>query len=118
MRYGNGIDYVIESGDLNDGARYSVRTDSILGTYQSVTSTSTKASGTYWALTTGALKSASINNIHDMAGNMLEWTMEGCSYGRSHRGSYSMVSSRGKYYSPNIGNDRIGFRSALYIKNI
>ncbi len=117
--YGNYDDHVIAAGDLNDGAKYGVY-DYNEGTieFQTATASSTKASGTWWALTTGALKAASVNNIYDMAGNMMEWTMEGSGvYERIARGGHfegygdgDDVSSRTSVYGSS------GFRSALYIK--
>jgi len=117
--YGNFFDHVIAVGDLNDGAKYAVY-DSGLGTYQDSTASSTKASGTKWALSTGALKVASVNNIYDMAGNMSEWTMEGSGpisrvlrssdfrYGGAIAGRISA--------SPDLASGCTGFRPSLYIK--
>jgi len=127
--YGNYSDHVIEAGDLNDGSKYAVY-DSGLGTYQDSTESSTKASKTKWALTTGALKVASVNNIYDMAGNMFEWTMEGHtssdSSGRVIRGgSLYNVGYNGDYGDPVSCRGRgisfdfwftLGFRHTLYIK--
>jgi hypothetical protein len=125
--YGNHSNHVIASGDLNDGAKYAVYRYSnyyyVLGSYQSATTSSTKASGTYWALTTGALKVASVNNICDMAGNMREWTMEGGNaIYRISRGGYvgddgsSVPVSHRCYGNPLSAYYDDGFRPALYIK--
>ena len=130
--FGNYGDHVIKAGDLNSGAKYAVYNSSnyTLGSYQDVTygtdgkSTSTKASGTHWALSTGALKAGNINNIYDMAGNMFEWTMEGRStYYRAYRGGYFgdaatdyPVASRNYDYFPYYADNDVGFRPALYIK--
>ena len=121
--YGNYSDHVIAAGDLNDDAKYAVYSSGSLGTYQTATPSSTKASGTKWALTTGALKAANVNNICDMAGNMWEWTMEGHS-GLSHiiRSSYFDLSGdsdpvRTRSVSePYEAKFHIGFRPSLYIK--
>ena len=130
--FGNYVDHVIKAGDLNSGAKYAIYTGHPtynIGSYQDVTygtdgkSTSTKASGTRWLLTTGALKVANVNNIYDMAGNMLEWSMEGRSTNRrSPRGGdfYPLgagypVASR-DYNSPDVAYYYNGFRPALYIK--
>ncbi|MBQ8042794.1 MAG: hypothetical protein IJ272_01420, partial [Clostridia bacterium] len=120
--YGNHSNHVITEGDLNDGAKYAVHSGS-LGSYQNATTSSTKAVGTYWALSTGALKAASINNICDMAGNMWEWTMEGISADtRSLRGGgFGNGGSGGpvSYRSGNLPLDAylsFSFRSSLYIK--
>jgi len=118
--HGNYLNHVIESGDLNEGAKYSIGDN---GSYQEVTSNSTKAKGTSWALTTGALKAANINNIYDMLGNMFEWTMEGGSttYRIFRGGAFfstgnSNPAIRG-YIDPNDGVAfSFGFRPALYIK--
>ena len=94
---------------------------------ESDTLTYPKARGTAWALTTGALKAANVNNIYDMAGNMWEWTVEGYDANnyRVIRGgyfsltsSYCPVSFR-SYNAPNNplnGNTYLGFRSSPYIK--
>ena len=128
--FGNYNDHVIKAGDLNTGAKYAVYSSG-LGSYQDVAygtdgkSTSTKGSGSSWALSTGALKAANINNIYDMAGNMSEWTMEVCSTDyRVNRGGlfYNFVDgdhypvSNRDYYNPNVANYDRGFRSSLYIK--
>ena len=57
---------VIDGGDYD-----------IVGTYAEP-SVVNKPSGTSWMLSTGALKAAKLNNIYDIAGNLVEWTMEGC----------------------------------------
>ena len=119
--YGNYSNHVIAAGDLNDGAKYAVYSSS-LGSYQAATASSTKASGTSWALSTGALKVANVNNICDMAGNLWEWTMEGgLTNSRFLRGgdfyaygSDSTVSLR-SYNYPNLAS-YYSFRPALYIK--
>ncbi len=123
--YGNYYNHVIAAGDLNDGAKYAVDNSSthILGSFQTATSSSTKASGTCWALSTGALKVASVNNICDMAGNMYEWTMEGHNYcyrvlhGSSYGndGSTSPISAH-VYFTPDDAKESLGFRPTLYIK--
>ncbi len=123
--YGNYDNHVIAAGDLNDGAKYAVSSSGSLGSYQTTTASSTKAYGTWWALSTGALKAASVNNIYDMAGNMWEWTMEGSSSdGRFLRGGayylgtnqYNPVAYRTHSYPPRSATYVIGFRPTLYIK--
>lgn len=129
--YGNYANHVIEAGDLNDGAKYATTASGYsLNSYQSATSTSTKASGTKWALSTGALKAAKVNNIYDMAGNMWEWTMEGGATSfRVFRGGCFWFECSGSTKYP-VGfrrtggidlaqlltTDYIGFRPSLYIK--
>ena len=119
--YGNYSDHVIAAGDLNDGAKYAVCDvgNNELNSYQTATASSTKASGTYWALSTGALKAANVNNIYDMAGNMWESAMEGSDLdSRVVRGSFFLdngpVSNRDLYYSHYSYG--LGFRPSLYIK--
>ncbi len=117
--YGNYSSHEIAAGDLNDGAKYAVYSSS-LGQYQNATTSSTKASGTKWVLSTGALKVANVNNIYDMAGNMQEWVMEGGGdSGRVCRGG-SIRSSRPVSvrlnYTPDIDYEDYGFRPSLYIK--
>ena len=123
--YGNYSDHVINSAeDLNDDAL--VCTTNFNSSYvekNSSTLTYPKSSGTGWALSTGALESAKVNNIYDMAGNMYEWTMEGHSNNlHVYRGGYYgcsggdyPVAFSGTIY-PYIGTDVYAFRPALYIK--
>ena len=131
--FGNYKDHVIAAGDLNPGAKYAVYNSSnyTLGSYQDVaygtdgSSTSTKASGTGWALSTGALKAANINNIYDMAGNAHDWTMEGSSTSyRAGRGGFlgnvgtiTPVAYRHNRLSPYVAySTGVSFRPSLYIK--
>ena len=121
-KYGNYKNHVISAGDLNDDSKYAVHSSS-LGAYQVATASSTKASGTLWALTTGALKAASVNNICDMAGNIYEWTMEGnITNRRTIRGGFYYYAGtadpapRRYYYGPDNASYYYGFRTALYIK--
>lgn len=125
--YGNHNNHVISSPDeLNDGALVWDFSSDEEGSYVSKTSstlTYPKASETYWALSTGALKAANINNIYDMKGNMWEWTMEGYSTNyRSYRGgSFHSDGSTSLYpvymsQSQSGSSVRKGFRAALYIK--
>ncbi len=121
--YGNYSDHVISAGDLNEGAKYAAFKSGSLGSYQTATTSSTKASGTNWALSTGALKAASVNNIFDMAGNMWEWTMEGATTTKHvFRGGFFSVngSSRPVFdrntATPTTVGFRGGFRLSLYIK--
>ena len=126
--YGNYADHVINSQeDLNEDALVWDFTANSSGSYvekASTTLTYPKASVTKWALSTGALKVASVNNIYDMAGNMWEWTMEG--YSTSYRvlrgsdflqaGSVVDVSSRRSNVRPDRADFDYGFRLSLYIK--
>ena len=127
--YGNYYNHKIVAGDLNPDAKYWDYSANSSGSYQDVTytdgaSTVTKSDTTRWALSTGALKAASVNNIYDMAGNMFEWTMEGLSTNyRAHRGGYFNnsgavlpVAYRYRYGSPDFAFCDISFRPSLYIK--
>ncbi len=121
--YGNYSDHAIAAGDLNKDAKYAVDSNSTLGSYQEATSSSAIASGTYWALSTGALKAASVNNIYDMAGNMHEWTMEGSHANQrvprggqfAGIGAWTPVSNR-HINNSNYAYSACGFRFSLYIK--
>jgi hypothetical protein len=83
-----------------------------------------KDDSTIHTLTTGALKSAKVNNIYDMAGNMFEWTMEGfTTESRVMRGGFCILSGAAlsvafRYYGfdPAFNVYCVSFRPALYIK--
>lgn len=118
---------------MNGDAEYApLGSGTVLGAYIAVTSEYIKTSpakesssgASNHALTTGAMKAAKINNIYDVAGNMMEWSMEG--YGTSKRitrgGSLATSTQSGhtldvRYtgYGPTTANNRVGFRVALYI---
>ncbi len=126
--YGNHNNHIITSkDDLNDGAMVWDFTSNAEGDYvskDSETLTYPKQVETYWALTTGALKQAKVNNIYDMSGNMWEWTMEGYSnVKRAYRGGSFHSSGTTVTYPVKIASDlnaggvRKGLRIALYIKN-
>ena len=127
--YGNHKNHVINSvDDLNDGAL--VGCFSIDGEFSYVPKENAsypKEAGSCWALSTGALKAANVNNIYDMAGNMWEWTMEGTSIGVrvTRGGDYGLglgpeggfpVADRMGCYVPNIASEDVSFRPSLYIK--
>ena len=124
IAYGNYMDHdILSYTELNPGAQYS-SDDGI--NYTHVTDDYIKGSDKAnepHLLTTGALKAAKINNIYDMAGNVMEWTMEGFSSdNRIYRGGrYGFggdkepISDRSNYY-PNYAYEFVGFRPALYIK--
>jgi len=116
--YGNYYDNAIST--FNEGA--SVSTDHGQ-TYTAIDSSYSKTSSQSHLLTTGATEETRVNNIYDMAGNLLEWTMEGYSvYYRVLRGgSFDSVSSSYPvssryYFSPDRTNCGYGFHPALYIK--
>ena len=125
IEYGNYLNHEITAGDLNEGAKYAINnsTDNSLGLYQDANENSSKDSETGWALSTGALKAAKVNNIYDMAGNMMEWSMEGytalahMSRGGNYivLGNSSTVGCRG-YAAMNYYSNNYGFRVCLYIK--
>ena len=116
--YGNYYLVTINPDEFNFKAKYAVH-DGTLGSYQEVTSNTTKIKNDFWLLSTGALKRAKIKNIYDTAGNLWEWTMEGYStYNHTGRGqsflSDNTPSVAKRSYS---GNElSAGFRTALYIK--
>ncbi|MBQ8044409.1 MAG: hypothetical protein IJ272_09765 [Clostridia bacterium] len=124
---GNFKKVAIDSDDLNSGAKYAVVTGAAIGTYGTVNATDAKDEETMWALSTGALKVANINNVYDMAGNFHEWTMEGI-YNYNNNGNHEHV-VRGGYYlndglvataffakTPNSAMNYITFRPSLYVK--
>ncbi len=125
--FGNYSNHVINSTDeLNEKSLvwdYSTNSNGSYVTKGSETLTYPKVSGTYWVLSTGALKAANINNIYDMAGNMTEWTMEGLSAnGRVLRGGHlrgdgDSASISCRYHGgPDYAYSNRGFRFTLYIK--
>ena len=83
--------------------------------------TSTKNSGT--RIPTGSAEYTKSNNIYDLAGNVLDWTLEAdfTSFRVSRGGDFGSFGSSepaGTRYSdvPPVSNDIYGCRSALYIK--
>ena len=129
--YGNYANTSLAVADFNENAQYVSATynkDSAttgyydVGTWTYVTNF-TSRSGNY-IMTTGALQKVNVCNIYDMAGNLLEWTMEGHSTdNRVHRGgifdyyfgSSLPVASR-NYNHPAAVSAGYGFRPSLYIK--
>ena len=75
-------------------------------------------------LTTGADSSFSVQNIYDIAGNVVEWTLENTSstdYPCARRGgvfdsagSFSPAALRYDNYSTGFSNFRVGFRVSLF----
>lgn len=123
--YGNYEASIINNEDLNEGAMYAVYSTNAgtIGSYQKVTSETKKAAGEAICFSTGAVKYANVNNIYDMAGNVMEWDMEGTTTthriyrgGRFVNAAYGVtnISHRGSNL-PNVANIN-GFRIALYIK--
>ena len=109
----NWIDPNFSTGNcVTSGENKSVLVDSTgKGYYNQSSKTSTGSSTNY-----------AMKNIYDMAGNVVEWTMEACStsyrvyrggnYGRT--GSTYPVSYRTYVYSPSNTGDYMGFRVTLY----
>ena len=124
--YGNYMNNEISYDEINSGAKYAEFNTSkwTLEAFTEVTSNYSKTSSQSHLLTTGALKAANKNNIYDIAGNLIEWTMEGISArGRVLRGGsyfddggYYPVSNRYDFGPYGSDVDLFGFRSALYIK--
>ena len=72
---------------------------------------------------TGSDPEYAVNNIYDMAGNVLDWTIEASSTGVRvrHGGLYIYIASSGPASSRNVNNltfsyDYCGSRLALYVK--
>lgn len=81
--YGNYKDHLVLASEINEGAKFQWSEDK----YEILDSSRGRRCELH---TTGALKSSSTNNIYDLAGNVQEWTMEGCgtNYRVSRGGSY------------------------------
>lgn len=117
LSYGNYQNRTISNEELNEGAMYKTATND----FKDVENASKDAT-TSWTLTTGALKTAKVNNIYDMAGNYYEYTMEGLgTNNRIVRGrdsasddSYNYVSVRGQGAVNSVTGH--SFRICLYIK--
>ena len=129
--YGNYNDTVINSvNDLRADAKVAIYDSATgnLGSYVAKSSSTLKYPkevGTAWGLTTGALAKTKVNNIYDMAGNVMEWTMEGSSndYRARFGGYFNSAGSKEGYPvairsngSPSGAYLGIGFRTSLYIK--
>ena len=88
-------------------------------------STATKSSGSQTRIPSGAYEGANANNVYDLAGNVLDWTIEAYGSGTgSFRycrggsceddGNYSPAANRIIYYPINYVN--VGLRCTLFIK--
>ena len=92
------------------------------GNWTAITSDKSKTSSASYLLTTGASDTFKVKNIFDLAGNVLEWTMEAIgSASRVNRGgdyfsngSGTPASYRG-YSRPSYSLGNVGFRLALYL---
>ena len=124
--YGNYSGNHVNKGEastlINGGASYSVYSDSTQA-WETIGEDYIKKNP--HILTTGALKIAKVNNIYDMAGNVLEYTMEGGSkYTRNARGGACLHVAGAEETSAAMRNSRgphslyktVGFRVTLYIK--
>ncbi len=103
-------------------AQYTDTTNVKTGNWTAITSDKSKTSSASYLLTTGASDTFKVKNIFDLAGNVLEWTMEARdSASRVYRGGhYSVIGSvspaSGRYdYFPDYSSDNVGFRLALYL---
>lgn len=66
---------------------------------------------------TGSIEDYKLNNIYDMPGNVLEWTMEaGYAGGRVRRGYSTQLYGRYAYTPSDDSDSGVGFRISLYIK--
>lgn len=103
-------------------AQYTDTTNVKTGNWTAITSDKSKTSSASYLLTTGASDTFKVKNIFDLAGNVLEWTMEahdsanrvsrggGCGdSGSNGPASYRLFSS------PDNSISIIGFRLALYL---
>ena len=86
-------------------------------------STATKAKSNYTTIPSGAYEGANANNVFDLAGNVLDWTLEssgsGTGYSRYDRGGYygNDGPATSRYAdNPSIGPSSIGLRCSLFIK--
>ncbi|MEG2310669.1 MAG: hypothetical protein RSB76_01620, partial [Clostridia bacterium] len=92
--------------------------------YAKVTASTTKQSGTWWILTTGATTNRNAaKNIHDLAGNLLELTTENYNGSGSTSARGGICDNNGDSYpaayrrSLNVASiyEYVGFRLGLYI---
>ncbi len=119
--YGNYKNNEILNSSFNEGA--SVSKDSGKN-YIAIDLTYAKSNNEYHLFTTGATEEARVKNLYDIAGNLLEWTMEGYIPGyRVSCGGYFLgggvsypISYRYVGDHQGIPHDNRGFRSTLYIK--
>ena len=87
-------------------------------------STTTKNSGSSTRIPTGSTEYTKANNIYDLAGNVVDWTME--AYHTNNRvsrggyyngdGTFFPASDRTGSYDPTDSDSRYGTRATLYIK--
>ena len=103
-------------------AQYTDTTNVKTGNWTAITSDKSKTSSASYLLTTGASDTFKVKNIFDLAGNVLEWTMEAYdSAGRVDRGGDFSIS--GSYNPASVRSDDspfnsgsvFGFRLALYL---
>ena len=98
-------------------------TNSTFYYYTAYNSTSSKGSSTSLKIPTGGAEYTKVNNIYDMAGNVREWTLEGCSSNyRTRRGGfysnygYNYPANYRYDYTPTGSSVADGCRSYLFIR--
>ena len=103
-------------------AQYTDTTNVKTGNWTAITSDKSKTSSASYLLTTGASDTFKVKNIFDLAGNVLEWTMEAStSASRVNRGgcyNNNGSSNPASYRHNNLPYDSnydFGFRLALYL---
>ena len=124
------LEWIIGTGDK---ARVELSTDSTSwGNYNNSTFkyynsagalTNTRNRNAYTIIPSGSTERNSANNIYDLCGNVMDWTLEGngsnfryyrggnyLSYGYNHPAHYRYN------YNPYYSSNGVGFRSYLYVK--
>ena len=86
-------------------------------------STTTKNSGSSTRIPTGSTEYTKANNIYDLAGNVLDWTMEArytdgrvCRGGKYNNYGTTLSASLRNYNGPTTSTSSSGTRATLYIK--
>ncbi len=125
------LQWLVDSGsldqeDLVDSTSWGNYRDSSV-TYKTTSgTTTTTSSGSGTVIPAGSSEDTNVNNIYDMAGNVIEWTLEAsATYYRYARGGYysnSGASYPASYryssisYGPTYSYDYLGCRAYLYIQ--
>ena len=115
-----------QSSQITGVTKYHEYNASMYSSSYTISSGTTKTSGTAWRFATGNTDYTKVNNIYDLAGNILEWTQEwtvpqwGSSLplwrgGDSDAAGYPVIWSYNGGGADYVG-DCVGFRVALYIK--
>ncbi len=121
---GEGGTREITESDINDDSSdWGNYTDATFEYRTTSGGTSTKNEGSGTKIPTGSAEYTKANNIYDLAGNRMDWTLEAYSTKyRVLRGGYcnfngsDYPASYRTYYSPTYSFSYGGCRSALYIK--